>query len=130
MGYITGVLLLHMPPENAFWMLVALMETYNMRDYFINGMPGVYRTMYKANRILKTKYKAVFNSLQEKNCKTFMFATQWFLTIFSVSFPLALTCRIWDVFFSEGPKIFYRIFLGMMRLLQKDLKTLPFEQIM
>ncbi len=31
MGYIAGILLLHMPPENAFWMLVSLMETYHRR---------------------------------------------------------------------------------------------------
>lgn len=130
MGYIAAVLLLHMPPENAFWMLVSLMENFHMRSFFTPGMPEVHKSVYKANRILKTKYSRVWQSLSEKGVRTFMFCTQWFLTIFSCSFPLALTARIWDSFFSEGTKIIYRVFLSMMSLLQIELVRLPFEHVM
>ena len=125
----TGILLLHMPPENAFWTLVSLMETYKLRDLYISGRPGIYKTIYQANRILVKKYTKVWNALQQENLKTSMFCTEWFLTIFSTTFPLHLTARIWDVFFFEGPKILYRIFLGMMNLMQAEVITLPFEQI-
>jgi hypothetical protein len=30
-----------------------------------------------------------------------MYASQWFITIFSYSFPFSLALRIWDVFLAE-----------------------------
>ena len=92
-----------------------------MRPFFLNGMPGVRRTMYVASRIFKTKYENLWRSLDEKGVKPYLFAVQWFMTMFASSFNLSTVARIWDVMFHEGPKILYRIFLGMMNLMAKDL---------
>jgi hypothetical protein len=50
-----------------------------------------------------------------------MFATSWFLTIFSQEVPIQLTLRIWDIFFIEGKKVLYRIALAILKINEKDL---------
>ena len=38
-----------------------------------------------------------------------MFATQWFMTLFSQKFPFSVVLRIWDIFLAEGLKIIFRV---------------------
>ena len=50
-----------------------------------------------------------------------MYATQWFMTIFVVDFPIETVVRIWDIFFIEGRKVIYRIALAVFKMMEKRL---------
>lgn len=56
-----------------------------------------------------------------------IYATQWFMTIFSTNMPIELTLRIWDIFFIEGKKILYRVALAIFKILEKELLESDFE---
>jgi len=43
------------------------------------------------------------------------YASQWFMTIFTVGFPFECTVRIYDAFLTEGPKILFRVALYIMK---------------
>lgn len=43
------------------------------------------------------------------------YATQWFLTLCSVSFSFEVVVRIWDSFIVEGIKIIYRVAIAIMK---------------
>ena len=58
-----------------------------------------------------------------------LYATQWFMTIFSTNLPLELTLRIWDIFFIEGQKILFRIGLAIMKINEKELMKADFEKV-
>ena len=59
--------------------------------------------------------------LLSENIQPAMYATQWFMTIFSNNIPLELTLRIWDMFFIEGQKVMYRVALAVLRINEKHL---------
>ena len=58
-----------------------------------------------------------------------MYAFGWYTTIFvnSLSFPYVI--RILDLFLVEGVKVLFRISIAILKLLQKDLLQLEFDQI-
>ena len=58
-----------------------------------------------------------------------MYASQWFITVFSYSFPFPLALRIWDVFLYEGVKIVFQVGLALLRFCHDDLVKLPFEKL-
>ena len=58
-----------------------------------------------------------------------MYASQWFITLFSYSFPRDLVTRIWDIYFLEGEKILFRVALALLKEREKELIQLRFEPL-
>jgi len=49
-----------------------------------------------------------------------MYATEWFMTLFTRSYPVALTARVMDCFLSEGFKMVYRVALALLQTVEKE----------
>ena len=56
-----------------------------------------------------------------------MYASQWFLTLFSAKFPLGLVYRIVDMFLTEGPDTLFKIAMSLLKLSKKELLSHDFE---
>ena len=59
-----------------------------------------------------------------------MYCTKWYMEVFSSSLPFPYVIRVWDVLFCEGSKTLYRVAMAILKILQKDLLKLGFEEIM
>lgn len=61
---------------------------------------------------------------------TSIYASSWFLTLFTTTLSLPLACRIMDVFLSEGIEIVFKVALAMLTLGKSDLLSLDMESIL
>lgn len=50
----------------------------------------------------------------EKGVETHMFASQWFLTLFTARFPLYLVFHILDVFLLQGTDTLFQVALALL----------------
>lgn len=91
-----------MPEEEAFCLLVRLMNQYHLRDLFIQDMPGLHLHLYQFERLLEDLEPALYCHLHRRNVSPHLYATQWFLTLFAYRFPLQLVLRVYDLLLSEG----------------------------
>ena len=91
-----------MPEEEAFCLLVRLMNQYHLRNMFIQDMPGLHLHLYQFERLLEDLEPALCCHLHRKNVSPHLYATQWFLTLFAYRFPLQLVLRVYDLILSEG----------------------------
>ena len=91
-----------MPEEEAFCLLVRLMNQYNLRDMFIADMPGLHLHLYQFERLLEDVEPALCYHLHKRGVVPSLYATQWFLTLFAYRFPLQLVLRVYDLILSEG----------------------------
>ena len=91
-----------MPEEEAFCLLVRLMNQYHLRDMFIQDMPGLHLHLYQFERLLEDMEPAVYCHLHRRGVAPQLYATQWFLTLFAYRFPLQLVLRVYDLILSEG----------------------------
>lgn len=57
MGFIPATFLNYMSEEESFWMLVSVMDKYELKEFYYENFPELPRTLYK------------FLNLFEKNCK-------------------------------------------------------------
>lgn len=110
-----------MPEEEAFCLLVRLMNQYHLRDLFVLDMPGLHKNLYLFDRLLEDLEPALYCHLHRRGISPHLYATQWFLTLFAYRFPLQLVLRIYDLILSEGLTAILKF--GVV-LMQKNAATL------
>jgi hypothetical protein len=110
-----------MPEEEAFCLLVRLMNQYHLRDLFIQDMPGLHMHLYQFERLLEDFEPALYCHLHRRQVTPHLYATQWFLTLFAYRFPLQLVLRIYDLILSEGLEAILKFGIVLM---QKNAVTL------
>jgi hypothetical protein len=104
-----------MPEEEAFGLVVRLMNQYRLRDLFIQDMPGLHMRLYQFERLLEDFEPALYCHLHRRQVTPHLYATQWFLTLFAYRFPLQLVLRIYDLIFSEGLEAILKFGIVLMQ---------------
>ncbi|RWR87300.1 rab GTPase-activating protein 1-like protein isoform X2 [Cinnamomum micranthum f. kanehirae] len=104
MGFLAGLLLLYMSEEDAFWLLVALLKGAvhaPMEGLYQVGLPLVQQYLSQFEQLVKENLPKLGDHFLREMINPSMYASQWFITVFSYSFPFHLALRIWDVFLYE-----------------------------
>ncbi|PWY98258.1 hypothetical protein BCV70DRAFT_152642, partial [Testicularia cyperi] len=128
MQFIVGPLLLNMPDEEAFSTFVRLMKSYDLRGHFTPNMPALQLRLFQFDRLLEDFLPLLFRHLTRQGVKSSMYASQWFMTLFSYRFPLDLVYRVLDSVFAEGVEALFRFAIALMRKNEERLLELPFDQ--
>lgn len=116
-----------MPEEEAFAVLVALMQEYRLRDMFKPSMAELGVCMYQLEHLVADTHPELHAHFTAQGFHTSMYASSWFLTLFTTALGLPLACRIFDVFLSEGMEIIFKVALAMLHLGKEDLLSLDME---
>ncbi|KAI1613321.1 rab-GTPase-TBC domain-containing protein [Exophiala viscosa] len=122
MNFIVMPLLFTMPEEEAFCLLVRLMNKYQLRELFIQDMPGLHLHLYQFERLLEDLEPALYCHLNRRQVTPKLYATQWFLTLFAYRFPLQLVMRVFDLILCEGLE--GAILKFGMAVIQRNVQTL------
>lgn len=119
-----------MPEEEAFCVLVALMYEYGLRDLYKHGFENLYMRLYQLNRLLKDQLPKLYEHFERTGIETHMFASQWFLTLFTARFPLYFVFHILDVFLLDGMPILFQVAVTLLSVCETELRQLDFEGIL
>lgn len=122
MNFIIMPMLFNMPEEEAFCLLVRLMNKYQLRELFIQDMPGLHLHLYQFERLLEDLEPALYCHLNRRGVVPKLYATQWFLTLFAYRLPLQLVMRVFDLILCEGLE--GAILKFGMALMQRNVDTL------
>ncbi|KAK4176384.1 putative GTPase-activating protein [Triangularia setosa] len=115
MNFLIMPLLFNMAEEEAFCLLVRLMNHYQLRDLFVADMPGLHLRLFQFERLLEDLEPALYCHLKRRGITPHLYATQWFLTLFAYRFPLQLVLRIYDLILSEGLSAILRFGIVLMQ---------------
>jgi hypothetical protein len=132
MNFIAAMFLTFLSEEESLWLLAAVMkeEPYAMRDLFVTDMAGVHETLYVSEKLFQKFLPRLMQHFDNQNINIGMFVTQWFMTVFTSTFPFDLVARVWDSFLVEGWKVVYRVMLSLLENTQSDLSSLDMEGIL
>ncbi|CAG8619722.1 3022_t:CDS:2 [Acaulospora morrowiae] len=129
-SFVVGPLLLNMPDEEAFCVLVRLMKFYNIRGHFLPGMDGLQLRLYQFDRLVEEMLPKVHQHLRTQGINSSMYASQWFMTLFAYKFPLSLVYRIYDTIFTEGIESIFRFSIALLKKNEKKLVEMEFERLL
>ncbi|XP_045528159.1 rab GTPase-activating protein 1-like isoform X5 [Pieris brassicae] len=130
LSFLAATLLLHMPEEQAFCLLVRLMYGYGLRELYKDGFEALYMRLHQLDRLMEEQLSDLRAHFQELGVEPHMFASQWFLTVFTARFPLPLVYHILDVFLLQGVDTLFQVSLALLTRCKKDLMQHDFEGVL
>eukprot|EP00117_Sycon_ciliatum_P035215 scpid28342/ scgid26743/ Rab GTPase-activating protein 1; GAP and centrosome-associated protein; Rab6 GTPase-activating protein GAPCenA len=130
LSFLIAALVLHMPMEQAFGCLVQLMYQYEVRDLFRNEFTRLKLNLFQLQKLLEDAMPDLAQHLAAESVETHMFASQWFLTLYSSKFPLHAVYRILDLFLSEGSDVIFQVGIALLKIAKAELLALDFEGIL
>lgn len=137
LNFITGMLLLFLPEEKAFWMLHIITSVYlpGTHEVSLEGanidlwilmvllrdsMPPIYSKIASIDGS-SGRGKAPALTVNSRLPDITLGLTNWLMSIFIGTLPLETTLRVWDIFFYEGSKTFFRVSLAIFKACEKDI---------
>ncbi|XP_044056379.1 rab GTPase-activating protein 1-like isoform X1 [Siniperca chuatsi] len=126
-SFLAAVLLLHMPEEQAFCVLVKIMYEYGLRALYKNNFEDLHCKFYQLERLMQEQLPDLWSHFQGLNLEAHMYASQWFLTLFTAKFPLCMVFHITDLLLCEGLNIIFNVALALLKTSKEDLLQADFE---
>ncbi|KAI9303291.1 rab-GTPase-TBC domain-containing protein [Cunninghamella echinulata] len=130
LNFIVGPLLLNMPDEEAFSVLVQLMNQYGLRGHFTPSMEGLHLKLYQFDALVAEHLPHISRHLKRRGIDPTMYASQWFMTLFAYKFPLDIVFRIYDIVFTEGTEAILKFSLALLKKNEAHILELDFEQLL
>ena len=137
LNFITGMLLLFLPEEKAFWMLHIITSIYLPGTHEVS-LEGANIDLWILMVLLRESAPGVYSKIASTDPGTgrskgpaltvhsrlpdiTLGMTNWLMSVFIGTLPLETALRVWDVFFYEGSKTFFRVSLAIFKACEKDI---------
>ncbi|KAI9506518.1 rab-GTPase-TBC domain-containing protein, partial [Coemansia spiralis] len=130
LSFVVGPMLLNMPDEDAFCVLVRLMYRYGLRGHFLPAMDDLRLRLYQFEHAFQETLPRLAAHFQHQGVEPTMYVSQWLMTMFAYRLPIELTFRLFDVVFAEGLDSLLRIAIAVLKRSQTRLLSLGFEAIL
>ncbi|KAH6913979.1 rab-GTPase-TBC domain-containing protein [Coprinopsis sp. MPI-PUGE-AT-0042] len=128
--FVVAILLLNMPDEEAFSLLVKLMYVYDLRGHFLPEMPKLQLRLFQFDRLVEDLLPVLHVHFLRQGIKSTMYCSQWFLTMFSYRFPLDVVFRIYDSCLANGIEAIFSFSIQLLRKNEEKLLKLKFDEML
>lgn len=102
--------------EQAFWILVFIMQCKEWRQFFLPGTPGIFTKLEKFKNILKTKLDYVYQHFDFLDVDFQLCFGTYFFTLLLYQTPQKFSKRFLDLFLLEGELALFGVLINMIKL--------------
>ena len=105
MAFVAGLLLFYVPEEKAFDIFCRLMDDspgVGLRALYLPGLVGLKIKLQVFDLLLHTYLPGLKDHLEKKGVLPVLYASQWFLSLFSCPFPIHFCARMIDIMLLQG----------------------------
>ncbi|XP_073170504.1 rab GTPase-activating protein 1 isoform X3 [Lepidochelys kempii] len=105
--------------------LYKICKAYSVYDEEIGYCQG--QSFLAAVLLLHECIPDLYNHFLDISLEAHMYASQWFLTLFTAKFPLYMVFHIIDLLLCEGISVIFNVALGLLKTTKDDLLLTDFE---
>ncbi|KAJ3245686.1 hypothetical protein HDU78_008743 [Chytriomyces hyalinus] len=122
LNIISGVLLLYMKEEDAFWMLAGLVERI-LPDHYTKTLVGSVIDQSVFTALVELHMPTLKAHMDKLYMDLSMISVPWFVCLFLNNVSLSAGVRILDGFFLDGPKFLFWVSLAVLKINENELVT-------
>lgn len=130
LSFLAAALLLHMPEEQTFCVLTKVMFEYGLRDLFKENFEILHMRFFQLGRLMEEQLPDLCAHFRDQGVEIHMFASQWFLTLYTAKFPLFMVFHYLDIFLLTGVDSAFQVALALLTMSKKELLSSDFEGIL
>ena len=120
MGYLVGLFLIYMDEESSFYLLHSLIKNYELEGIYKQGFPDLKKKFYVLLNLEKKFIPKIYDVLKRDGIFPSIYASEWFICLFSKDLKINVLVRIFDTFLFEGFKVIYRFALAFLKMKEKQ----------
>ena len=125
-------------PEVVFKALVTIVQKFGIGDLFNTELPKLKTFFYQMDRLVGLVDEELQNHFKEEGLSTTLFASAWFITIFTSSLKQNTEneivneslLQLWDYFLTTGWRAIIKMGVYVMISHSEKLKKMPFEDML
>jgi len=114
LSFVAGVLLMHMPEEEAFQSFCHLMFELQIRSQYKPDMDAVQQQLYQLSRLLHDYHPKVYEHFNKFDVTPTLYAAPWFLTLYASQYPIGFVSRVMDMVLLEGMEVIFKVALVLI----------------
>ncbi|GAA6040682.1 hypothetical protein JCM8097_000874 [Rhodosporidiobolus ruineniae] len=118
---VATLLLTHPAEEDAFWVLVCIVENILPSDYYTSHLLVSRADQEVLRDLVARVLPTLAEHLEEQGVELSAITFGWFLSLFTDVLPIQTLLRVWDLFFIHGTVLLFRIALALLKLHEADL---------
>ncbi|TNY20837.1 GTPase activating rab protein [Rhodotorula diobovata] len=118
---VATLLLTHPAEEDAFWVLVCIIENILPSDYYTSHLLVSRADQQVLQDLVARILPRLAAHLEEQGVELTAITFSWFLSLFTDSLPIQTLLRVWDLFFIHGTIFLFRVALAILKLHEPDL---------
>ncbi|TCD71202.1 GTPase-activating protein [Steccherinum ochraceum] len=127
--FVVAILLLNMPDEEAFCLLVRMMHSYDIRGHFLPEMPKLTLRLFQFDRLVEEILPVLHVHFIRQGIKSTMYCSQWFLTMFSYRFPMDIVFRIFDNCLASGIEAMFAFSIILLYKNEEKLLAMKLDEM-
>ncbi|ORX49893.1 RabGAP/TBC [Hesseltinella vesiculosa] len=129
-AFVAGPLLVNMPEEEAFSVLVKLMDKYQLKGHFTPQLNLLHQRMYQLDGLIYDHLPHLHRHFDTQGIRSNMYASQWFMTLFAYKFDFDFVFRVYDLILSQGVEALHRLALALLQKNQASLLSMEFDALL
>jgi len=129
MNYVAGFLNTLMPEEDTFWLMVRIIDQFNMKDFWSGTLSGLPRSFFILEKLMESEIPRLFAHFNKVELVTSMYATPWMMTLFLYNHSIPFSTRLWDMLLFEGWSYVYAIALSILMLHEEQMLKMDFDEL-
>lgn len=114
MNFIVAQLLLHSSETFAFWLFVALIRDYGMREVYDMRLSGLFKHSHMLEVLIRANMGSLYKKLDRFNLRANVYAGEWIFGLFASVIPCEHIGLFFDNFFEYRWVFFYQLVLTLL----------------
>ncbi|XP_028315072.1 TBC1 domain family member 2A isoform X2 [Gouania willdenowi] len=106
--------------EEAFWCLVAMVETIMPKDYYTKNLLASQADQRVLKDLMADKLPRLWSHFESHSVDVSLVSFNWFLVIFVESLHTEILLQLWDAFLYEGTKVIFRYALALFKYKEEE----------
>jgi ecotropic viral integration site 5 protein len=115
--------------EIAFWLLVGMMQKWDMENMYVPGVPDLGLREFQMNHYVNSLMPDLYAHFRNIGVTNAFFISRWFMTLFSTFLPLPAILKVWDCFMLEGWKVILKVGIALLKLIRPIIINFDLEEI-